>query len=251
MAKQKGIIKIQGTLGDITFVKTQDGYIAKEKTSVSKSRIASDPAYQRTRENNSEFGRAGKAVKLLRTAIRTLLQNAKDRRTTSRLTSEMMRVVKADATSVRGLRNVMDGETELLQGFEFNVNAQITTVLFAPYQASINRVTGVLEVTIPSFIPINDLVIPDGATHYKLVSAGTAIDFEAATFVQENSSTAILPCNTVASAPVTLTNTVTANSVHPLFLLLGIQFFQQVNGIDYPIKNGANNALSLVKVSGI
>jgi hypothetical protein len=251
MAKQKGIIKIQGTLGDITFVKTQDGYIAKEKTSVSKSRIASDPAYQRTRENNSEFGRAGKAVKLLRTAIRTLLQNAKDRRTTSRLTSAMMRVVKADATSVRGLRNVMDGETELLQGFEFNINAQITTVLFAAYQANINRATGVLEVTVPSFIPVNDLVIPDGATHYKLVSAGSAIDFEASTFVQENSSSAILPCNATASAPLTLTNTVTANSTHPLFLLFGIQFFQQVNGINYPIKNGTYNALSLVKVSGI
>jgi hypothetical protein len=251
MAKQKGIIKIQGTIGDITFVKTQDGYIAKSKTSVSKSRIASDPAFQRTRENGSEFGRAGKAVKLLRTAIRTLLQNGKDKRTSSRLTAAMMKVVKADATSIRGLRNVMDGETELLQGFEFNINAQITSVLFAPYVASIDRVTGLLEVAIPSFIPLNDIVVPDGATHYKIVSSGSAINFEAGTFVEQNTATDILPCNAVASAPVTLSNTVTANSTHPLFLLVGIQFYQQVNGINYPIKNGANNALSLVKVSGM
>ena len=31
MAKQKGIIKLKGTIGDITFYKTQDGYLAREK----------------------------------------------------------------------------------------------------------------------------------------------------------------------------------------------------------------------------
>jgi len=46
-------------------------------------------------------------------------------------------------------------------------------------------------------------------------------------------------------------NNVTANSTHPLFLLLGIQFYQQVNGINYPLKNGSFNALKLVKVAGV
>ena len=154
MAKQKGIIKLEGTLGDITFVKTQDGYLAKEKTSVNANRIASDPAFIRTRENASEFGRAGKAVKVFRIAIRTLLQTAKDRRTSSRLLKEMMRVIKADATSTRGLRNVVDGEAEMLQGFEFNINAQMSGVLFAPYTTVADRVTGLLEVTVPAFIPL-------------------------------------------------------------------------------------------------
>lgn len=78
MAKQKGIIKLEGTIGDITFVKTKDGYIAKEKTGLTGERIANDPAFQRTRENGAEFGRAGKAGKMLRTAFRSLLQNAAD-----------------------------------------------------------------------------------------------------------------------------------------------------------------------------
>jgi hypothetical protein len=39
MAKQKGIIKIEGTIGDITFVKTKDGYITTEKTSMSGSTL--------------------------------------------------------------------------------------------------------------------------------------------------------------------------------------------------------------------
>jgi hypothetical protein len=35
-----------------------------------------------------------------------------------------------------------------------------------------------------------------------------------------------------------------------LFLSLGIEFFQEVNGKRYPLKNGAFNALALVEVSG-
>lgn len=251
MAKQKGIIKIEGTIGGITFVKTQDGYLAKEKTSMSGNRIATDAAFQRTRENAAEFGRAGKAGKVLRTAIRTLLQNAKDKRVVSRLTKEMMKVIKADATSNRGLRNVVDGEAELLQGFDFNSNAVLSTTLYAKYTGAIDRVTGLLDVNIPAFVPANDVVVPDGATHYKIVSAGAEVDFENGTYTEAHSETAILPWDANPVAAITLSNAVTANSTHPLFLLLGIQFFQQVNGKNYPLKNGTYNALSLVKVSGI
>jgi hypothetical protein len=69
MARQKGIIKLKGTIGDITFYKTQDGHLAREKGGIDASRIKTDPAFQRTRENGSEFGRAGKAGKVLRTAL--------------------------------------------------------------------------------------------------------------------------------------------------------------------------------------
>ena len=78
MARQTGIIKLKGTIGDISFYKTSDGHLAREKGGIDKSRMANDPAFQRTRENGSEFGRAGKGGKLVRSAIRILLLNAKD-----------------------------------------------------------------------------------------------------------------------------------------------------------------------------
>lgn len=251
MPKQKGIIKIEGTVGDLTFMKTQDGYLVKEKSYVSGQRIASDPAFQRTRENNAEFGRAGKAGKILRNAIRTLLQNAKDKRITSRLTTEMMRVVKADATSDRGMRNVLDGELELLQDFDFNINAKLSTTIYAPYTAVIDRVAGTGTINIPAFIPSERIAAPAGTTHFKIVSMAAEIDFENNVSVTDSQSSGIMPWDATATAALNLANTVTANSTHPLFLLLGIQFYQQVNGTNYPLKNGAFNALSLVKVSGV
>ena len=250
MAKQRGIIKIEGSIGDLTFLKTQDGYLVKEKSDIG-SRIATDKSFQRTRENNAEFGRAGKACKTLRTAIKTLLLTAKDSRLTSRLTKEMMKVVKADATSDRGKRNVIDGEVGFLQGFDFNINAILSSTMSVAYTASINRVTGLLDVSVPVFVPANEIVVPDGATHYKLVSAGAEIDFENETYVQTTAETAILPWNNNPTAVSALSNAVTANSTHPLFLVFGIQFFQEVNGKYYPLKNGAFNALKMVKVSGV
>jgi hypothetical protein len=251
MAKQIGIIKTQGTLDDLTFSKTKDGYLVRKRTSLDGSRISSDPNFQRTRENNSEFGKAAKAGKLLRNAIRNQLQNAKDFRVVSRLTKEMMKVIKADSTSSRGLRNVIDGETEMLQGFDFNINAKLSTTLYAPFTAGINRATGALTVDIPSFIPANSIAAPVGTTHFKIVSAAADVDFENETFATDNKSTAILPWDASATAALNLANAVTAASTHPLFLLLGIQFFQEVNGTFYPLKSGVFNALNLVKVDGV
>jgi len=251
MAKQNGIIKVKGTIGDMTFYKSQDGYIVKEKSSVPAKRIANDPAFQRTRENGREFGRAGKAGKTLRDAIRNQLQNAKDNRLVSRLTKQMLQVIKADATSTRGQRNVIDGETEMLEGFDFNINAKLGTTMFAPYSITIDRVTGELGINIPPFVPINMLAAPSGTTHFKIVGAGVEIDFENEKSVVDSQETNMLELNGTLTNLFNLMSSVTTNSTHPLFVLLGIQFYQEVNGIKYSLKNDAFNALSIVKVAGI
>ena len=251
MAKQKGIIKLDGTIGGITFYKSQDGYLAREQGGVSADRIANDPNFQRTRENGEEFGRAGKAGKLLRNAIRAMLQNASDSRMVSRLTQKMVEVIQEDITNPRGLRNVIDGEAELLEGFEFNISGKLGTTLYAPYTGTIDRVAGTLTASVPAFVPINMIASPGGTTHFKIVSAGAEVDFENETFVMSNQATAVLPWDATATAVINLVNAVTANSTKPLFLALGIEFYQEVNGQMYPLKNGAYNALALVKVSGL
>ena len=252
MARQKGIIKLDGTIGGITFYKTtEDGYLAREKGGVSADKIANDPAFQRTRENGEEFGRAGKAGKILRNAIRAMLQNASDSRMVSRLTQKMVEVIQEDITNPRGQRNVIDGEAELLEGFEFNISGKLGTTLYAPYSGTIDRVAGTLTANIPAFVPINMLAAPGGTTHFKIVSAGAEVDFENETFVMDNQATSVLPWDATATAVINLANTVTANSTHPLFLALGIEFYQEVNGQMYPLKNGAYNPLALVKVSGL
>ena len=251
MARQKGIIKLKGTIGDITFYKTQDGHLAREKGGIDASRIKSDPAFQRTRENNSEFGRAGKAGKVLRTALRSLLLNSADSRMVSRLTQQMVKVIQADVVSQRGLRNVIDGEAELLSGFEFNIRGKLGTSLHAPFVGSIDRASGDMIIDMASFVPGNMIAAPGGTTHFKIISAGAEIDFENETFVEAHAETDILPWDATPIAAIYQTTSVTPGSTKPLFLALGLEFYQEVNGLMYSLKNGAYNPLALVSVSGL
>jgi hypothetical protein len=162
----------------------------------------------------------------------------------------MVKVIQEDATNPRGLRNVIDGEAELLEGFDFNINGKLGTTLYAPFTAVIDRVAGTLTANLAAFVPQNMIAAPGGTTHFKIISAGAEIDFENESFVSATNATAILPWDVNPTAVINLANAVTAASTHPLFLALGIEFYQEVNGQMYPLKNGAFNALALAKVVG-
>lgn len=251
MARQKGLIKLKGTLGDITFYKSGDGFLVREKGSLDRNRIQNDPNFQRTRENGSEFGRAGKAGKVLRTAFRPLLLNASDSRMVSRLHQQMMKVIQADAVSVRGMRNVIDGETELLAGFEFNSRGTLGNSLYAPYTAAIDRATGAYTLTVPPFVPNQMVTVPEGTTHFKIMYGAASIDFETEQYEVALGESALIPWDGVLTADLSETLNLTANSTHPLFLVAGIAFYQEVNGQQYSLRNGAYNPLSIVQVDGV
>ena len=250
MARQDGVIKLTGQMGGISFYKSRDGHLVRLKSGVDGERIKNDPAFARTRENGAEFGRAGASSKLLRTALRTLILAVADGRMASRLTRQMMKVIQADATNTRGQRNVIDGEAELLRGFEFNLDGKLGSTFFAPFAPAIDRVAGNLTIDVPAYIPGNMIGAPQGATHFKLIAAGVEVDFEAGSYVVNTSATPEIVLGPQNEAALNLTNVVTPNSVHPLFVAFGIEFMQFINGAYYPLKNGAYNALQLVAVDG-
>ena len=125
MAKQTGLLKINGTLDNITFYRTKDGYLAKMKTRINASRIANDPAFARTRENGKEFGNSAKSGKLFRDTLRPITMHVSGANNVARITQLMSKIKNFDTSSVRGQRNVGIGITNqnskaLLKGFEFN-----------------------------------------------------------------------------------------------------------------------------------
>ncbi len=251
MARQTGIIKLKGTIGDISFYKSADGHLARYKGGVDGKRIASDPAFQRTRENGSEFGRAGKGGKVFRNAIRVLLQNAKDKRVVSRLTKILVAVTKTDLVHDRGLRTIEDGDMSTLLGFEFNVNGKLGATLFAPFAVAYDRATGDVTLDLDPFAPTLRIAAPGGTTHYKIVMGGAELDFPNEASVFESAETGILPYDGVDTAAINLTVALTANTVLPVVQVVGVAFYQEVNGQMYPLKNGAYNALSVANVDTV
>lgn len=248
MDRQEGILPIQGTIGNLTFFKSKDGYMVKSKSGVSADRIATDDAFQRTRENNAEFGRAGKASKMLRTSLRNIISNTKDSRMVSRLTAHMLKVVQADETNDCGLRKVIDGEATLVEGFDFNINAKLSATVFTPYTVEWDAVSGKATVNIPAFIPKVGIVAPAGTTHYRLFAGIAAVDFEGTTYVGSTATSDAFVFGIDSSADTALALNTEANSIHPVFIAFGVEFLQQVNKKLYSLNNGAFNACIVIKV---
>ena len=176
------------------------------------------------------------------------LQNAKDKRVVSRLVKSLVAVAKSDPINERGLRTIEDGNMSLLLGFEFNVNGKLGSTIYAPYLASIDRGTGAMDVTVAPFAPTVRIAAPGGTTHFKIVSGGTELDFVNETSTFESDETAILPYDSADTAVINLAVALPANSLLPLVQVVGIEFYQEVNGQMYPLKNGAFNALSIATV---
>lgn len=62
MAKQAGLIKLTGTIGNITFYKMNGKYYARSKSSLTAKRVKKDPAFERTRMYAQRLGLASKAA---------------------------------------------------------------------------------------------------------------------------------------------------------------------------------------------
>ena len=251
MAKQSNVFTAEGKVGKASFYKSgANGYLLRQKGGISAARMASDPKFANTRKNGQEFGRAGKAGKLVRNGFATLLKNGSDGTITRRLTSQTMVVVQADTTHPFGDRVILSANLLMLKKFECNANATLLANMTAPSTTTIDRAGGKLSVAIPSFVPKTSITPPPSATHYKLVAASAELDFTNDAVVSGNSQlTDALPLDNNPTVAVNLQCTASANSTLPLFLVLGIQYFIMINGNLDPIGDGKSNALQIIEVS--
>ena len=248
MAKLTGIIKLEGTIENLIFYKMNGENYVRSKGGVSKERIYTDPNFARTRENNSEFTESSHAGMVLRNAIGFLVCKAKGSYLSSRMLQMMSKIKDLDGLSARGMRKVSIGiaaaEGKLhLKGFDFNNFASLKNVLFAPF--TLASATGIVAIT--EFIPKEQLQFPQGATHVSFQNAVLQLDFETKKFEVACSDVfnlcIDLPVSSVLLAPASMP---TGSGV--LLFLLAISFYQEVNGIQYSLKNEEFNVLNVLEV---
>jgi hypothetical protein len=167
----------------------------------------------------------------------------------SRLSKTMSQVIKSDMVNPRGQRTVATGDLQLLKGFEFNGGATLGRTLYAPYTVSIDRAAGNVSISIPSFLPNSAVIVPQGATHFELIAGVAVINFPEQSFESAGTQSAQIAWDANATAQTTLSLSISKGSTLPVFVALGIQFYQVVNGSQYPLTDKSFNALSLVAVN--
>ena len=246
MAKQDGYIKLKGTIGGISFYEANGVYYARMKPQgITKERIKNDPAFARTRENNSEFGRMVRAMKQLKDSVSRILLN--DRFYFGRLTKRGMEVVQGDAVNDRGERNVWQGDLKLLEGFEFIDGVSLEGLGLRP-EVVYNRVSGALDVELSAYVP-QHLVSPAGASHYKIRLAATEHDFVLEGYERYFMETDYIAlASEVVRVGDNFPFALRAGTEDVVCVVMVVQFYQEVNGGFFALEMG--DVCSVVFVSG-
>lgn len=251
MAKQEGLVKMEGTVGDLSFYKRKGEYHVRKKGGVSAERIRTDPAFARTRENQKEFARAMSGGKLVKMSLSEVIRRNRFYRLNTRLTRILMKVLRSDMESDRGMRLVSKGDISLLKGFELNQEAVFTNVLTPEATVTIDRVAGTLSVSFPAFVPTDAVGQPEDATHLQVTLAGVEIDFDAEEYQTKLERSANIPLTNEEVPAIELTAALTPDSDKPWLGVLALDFFQEVNGKMYDLKNSAHNAMKMVVAENV
>jgi hypothetical protein len=248
MARQTGIIGIQGTVGGLVFSK--NGNIS-QKPQGDKAAFASAPSRARTRENAAEFGLAAKYSKVVRDSLRVAISSASDSQVAARLTKVMREVIGLDDTNDRGLRVFDASNSAPLLGFNFNFGAGIGQTMYFPYE-----VTGAgadVTMSIPALNPASDIATPQGATHFEVVFAVSSVDMEALTFTNGvvAAPLGILPISSAAlvNQSVVATFPAAPPAANLVVGVVGINFYQEINGKFYALNNNSTNPLAIEYVA--
>lgn len=249
MAKLESVLLVRGGVGNLSFYKTQDGYVVRRKYGPSASRIRTESRYQRTRENNAEFAEAGKATKLVRSAFEEVVRTMADNRVSGRLTRELVKVIGSDSRNVRGERKVADGDATLLRDFQFNADSALGKSLDVPVHASVESSTNTAVIEVDGFNPSKVIKAPEGATHFVLRSTVSVIDFRERKFHTTTSQTAALPVDAPFQTALRLEHSLGEDVSGPVFVALGIEFGQEINGVSKPLLDETHNAVAIVHVA--
>lgn len=248
MAKQKGIIRLKGTIGDINFYSTRNGGDLARAAGGGFNRQGNkkNPTMVRTRENASEFGHCSKVKKAFKIALAPFVCIRKDGSLHGRMMTLFTKIKSLDRIHTRGNRKVATGlETSLgihlLRSFVFTPACNVMDVL----GASIDYDFMSRRCSITNF-DVRNVSFPAGATHLALTLGLLHFDFDTLTYKLKSSTPVYI--DKMHSATSLELSVEDPEVVGMQIAVLGLKFYQEVDSTYYLFKSA--NAVG-VEVLGV
>jgi len=124
MATYESLIKINGAVGDLVFYTLNGKNVVRKKSGFNKTAFKKSPAYEKVRQNSSEFGHCSKVGKIIRQVLDQYIKQADEPLLYQKFAKLMTEIKDFDEISERGKRTVENGIiTEkgklLLRKFQF------------------------------------------------------------------------------------------------------------------------------------
>ena len=245
MAQLDSLLKFKGSVEDLTVRKTKNGHsVYKKVKGATKEQVATQKNYARVRENLVEMEQAGEAARLFTLVLNDLTADCTDTGLQLRMASKMMEVLLTDPVSDRGERQVMNGNIGLFKDFSLNKSSSLRSVFAKQLGTSIDRPTGKMELNVPAFIPEGAVSAPAKTSHFKIHATAFEINFSTGVFVTKTVATDPIPVKGKDLINgITLDLDVNPGSTNPLFLVMGIRFYQEVNSKYYQFFEKASTVL--------
>lgn len=246
MAKQIGIFKIEGTLGGLTFYEQNGQHYVRQKSSLSKDQIKHDPNFERTRENNTEFGEASKLTKAMMKALQPNV--IKGDYWFPKLNAVSYKSVRKDASNIRGQRKLETGNEFDYYGYDVGGNSDI-------FEGTLNltydRPSGNIDFEVLPFVPFSDIFNPSGATHFDFTFGVGEIDLSTKEIISKASGTSAKIDATQSSATASIVQNLSVNAGSAGFVVgvFTIRFFQWVSGVYYRLYQGDSSGIVLSSVA--
>jgi hypothetical protein len=250
MARSKGLIQLEGPLGNLSFYNSVFGPIVRQKGGPSKEKIRKSPKMVRVRDQNKEFGEAVRAAKLLRTSLNLKVKVAKEHSITWRVNQLMNWVKDKDTNSLKGKRTVENGLAStagknLLNGFDITQKASLKKILTKAISVNVT----VQSISINQIVPSKDIKFPKGATHVRFRGGYSRIDFGKEKYDKQEGTDVVLNLKSKTSTNILLQMApASLNTGYDVYFVC-LEFLQEVNSSFYDLDNKRYNCLSLVKVS--
>lgn len=254
MAKQIGVFKFKGKLGDFagSTRKTKSGK-AKESIvgiagGVDGDTIKNSPEFVRTRENMSEFERAGSLAKLIRQGHVATFKSTRVPLLASRMTKLVRDIIGKDAINVRGERTVTAPNFGEVAGYKVNELVNLDSIL--GFGLDVSFTSPNVSLDIPSFTPITE-VNPDPASDVMRIGfSACAIDVASGVITGKGEAgTAFIDISqATATTAQTLNADLTGASAGDWVVVsVSVAFAQSVNGANYPLKNDSYIPIEIVQ----
>ena len=235
MAKQKGVIKISGTVEGLNFYFSKGkAYVRAAGGGFNGDAIRTKANMVRVRENSTEFGAASKALKQFRRALRPVFNPPKHRALHVRLMRLFAQLKDLDPVSERGERGVLHGigtakGRQLLTHFMLLPDCRVLDAI-----AMHGQFDWASQTLTFNAMDFSGLRFPKGATHAALSLIVVDFDFEHLTYTSQISETILLNHGPVA--PFTLTPETVVAPQHTGIVALGLRFCEVLEDEVYPAK---------------
>ena len=246
MAYQKSEIKLEGQIGDLVFYRQSNTYRVRAKGGVDPKRFATDPKFERSRENNREFGRASAMSKQIRLALHEVLPLFHEGTMQTRLNSRLRQIILGDAVNGRGDRGVQPESLPLFIGFSFNSGAAWKDVYYAPFEREFNAITAKLTVSFAEHWTAAVLSPPKKASGVRFTVAAIAVNTEEGTCHGVHEHSPVL--NISGRLPQQRFELDIEYPHLPVVLVAGLAFFTEKGGYQIPIEEPLGNALDVADV---